>query len=245
MWLINSSVGRKLIMGISGAALVVFLLFHSIMNVVVLFSPEAYNAICAFLGANWYAVLATLGLAGLVALHFMFALLLTIQNLLARGRDRYAVTARQEGVSWASKNMLILGIIIFGFLVLHLFQFWAKMQLVELVGEKNSEAYKLAANGAFWIDHYFSQTWVSITYLVCFAALWFHLTHGVWSSLQSLGLNNNIWLPRLKVASTIVATLIVLMFAAIPVYYLLGFYIVVPCICEVACNVVQCISLPL
>lgn len=236
MWIINSSVGRKVIMSVTGVGLVVFLLMHSIMNVVVLFSPAAYNAICAFLGANWYAVLATMGLAGLVGLHFMFALLLTIQNLLARGRDRYAVTARQEGVSWASKNMLILGIIIFGFLVLHLAQFWIKMQFTE-VFLRGSEGYALAANGAFWIDHYFSHTitvagigikWVSIVYLISFVALWFHLTHGIWSGLQSLGLNNKTWLPRVKLISNIAATVIMLLFAAIPIYYLLGFSITVP-----------------
>jgi len=237
MWILNSSVGRKVIMAVTGVGLAAFLLIHSIMNVVVLFSPAAYNAICAFLGANWYAVLATLGLAGLVALHFMFALLLTIQNLLARGRNRYAVTTRQEGVSWASKNMLILGVIIFGFLVLHLAQFWLKMQFTEVFGDKNSEAYKLAANGAFWIDYYFSHTitiagigikWVSIVYLISFLAMWFHLTHGIWSGLQSIGLNNKTWLPRVKLISNIVATVIMLLFAAIPIYYLFGFSITVP-----------------
>jgi len=59
MWLINSSIGRKLIMSITGVFLVLFLLFHGAMNVVVLISQDAYNAISAFLGANWYALVAT------------------------------------------------------------------------------------------------------------------------------------------------------------------------------------------
>jgi len=243
-WLLKSSVGRKIIMSVTGVGLAVFLLMHSIMNVVVLFSPAGYNAICEFLGDSWYAVLATMGLAGLVVGHFAFAFLLTLQNLLARGSDRYAVTTRPKGVSWASKNMLILGIVLFGFLVMHLSQFWIRMQFTE-VFLKHSEAYQFAANGALWVHYYFSQTWVSIVYLICFVALWFHLTHGIWSGLHSLGVNNKTWLPRVKLISNALATLIVLLFSAIPVYYLLGFYIVVPCICEVACNVVQCISLPL
>ena len=221
MWLINSSVGRKLIMGITGTALVVFLLFHSIMNVVVIFSPDAYNAICEFLGANWYAIIATMGLAGLVVIHFLYAFLLTIQNLRARGRERYAVTARQQGVSWASKNMLILGIILFGFLVLHMFQFWAKMQLVELTGIGGENAHALAADGAYWIQYYFSKPWIAITYMICFVALWFHLTHGIWSAIQSIGLNNKTWLPRLKIVSNIVATVIVLLFMVVPAFYLI------------------------
>jgi len=244
IWILKSSVGRKIIMSVTGVGLAGFLLTHSVMNLVVLFSPAGYNAICEFLGDSWYAVLATIALAGMVVGHFAFAFLLTLQNLLARGNNRYAVTTRQKGVSWASKNMLVLGIIIFGFLVMHLAQFWYRMQFTE-VFLKHSEAYQFAANGALWVHYYFSQTWVSIVYLICFVALWFHLTHGIWSGLHSLGLNNKTWLPRVKMISNAVATLVVLMFSAIPVYYLLGFYIVVPCICEVACDVVQCISLPL
>ena len=59
MWLTDSSIGRKLIMSITGVFLVLFLVFHGTMNFVVLFSQEAYNAIAAFLGANWYAFIAT------------------------------------------------------------------------------------------------------------------------------------------------------------------------------------------
>ena len=54
MWLINSSIGRKFVMSITGIALVLFLLFHGTMNFVAILSPESYNAICHFLGANSY-----------------------------------------------------------------------------------------------------------------------------------------------------------------------------------------------
>ena len=88
MWLINSSIGRKYVMSITGIALVLFLLFHGTMNFVAILSPESYNAICHFLGANWYALVGTVGLALLVVLHFTFASILTWQNYKARGRDR-------------------------------------------------------------------------------------------------------------------------------------------------------------
>ena len=97
MWLKDSSIGRKLVMSLTGLALVFFLLFHGVMNVVVVFSEDAYNAICHFLGANWYALVGTVGLAFLVLLHFCYAFYLTIQNRAARGNDRYAVTAKKEG----------------------------------------------------------------------------------------------------------------------------------------------------
>ena len=62
MWLINSSIGRKVVMSVTGIALILFLTFHMSMNIVALFSGEAYNMICEFLGANWYAVVATVAL---------------------------------------------------------------------------------------------------------------------------------------------------------------------------------------
>jgi succinate dehydrogenase / fumarate reductase, cytochrome b subunit len=224
MWLINSSIGRKLIMSITGVFLVLFLLFHGAMNFVVLISQDAYNAISAFLGANWYALIATKVLAIGFVVHIIYAILLTFQNMKARGKDRYDVTKKQEGVSWASKNMLILGVIVLGFLVLHLYHFWAKMQLVEVLHLMGKHVdISMATNGAYWIHQLFSQPVYSIIYIVWLVALWLHLTHGVWSALHSLGLNNKTWLPRVKMISNIVATLIVLMFISIPVYFLLGF----------------------
>ena len=62
MWLINSSIGRKVVMSVTGIALILFMTFHCCMNVAALFSKDAYNMICELLGANWYAVAATAGL---------------------------------------------------------------------------------------------------------------------------------------------------------------------------------------
>ncbi len=225
MWLINSSIGRKLIMSITGVLLVVFLLFHSIMNFVSIINPEAYDVISAFLGANWYAIVATMGLALGFIIHILYALLLTYQNWRARGNSPYAVKARQKGVSWASKNMLILAVFILGFLGLHLFQFWSKMQLVELMHNMGADvpeqAALLASKGAHWVQYYFSQPIYAVLYIVWLVALWFHLTHGVWSMLHTLGLNNQTWMPRLKSLSYILATLIVLLFMAVPICGLL------------------------
>ena len=58
MWLSNSSIGRKVVMSITGLFLVLFLTFHMCMNLVALISPAGYNAVCQFLGANWYALAA-------------------------------------------------------------------------------------------------------------------------------------------------------------------------------------------
>ncbi|MFI3317689.1 MAG: succinate dehydrogenase cytochrome b subunit [Rikenellaceae bacterium] len=218
-FLTNSSVGKKLVMSVTGAFLVLFILFHMSMNLVAIISPEGYNMVCAFLGANWYALAATLLLAAGVVVHFVYALILTVNNYAARGTQRYEVTVTEKGVSWASKNMLVLGYIIVGGLLLHLFNFWAKMQLVEILGSHENSLGLHPTDGAALIRYTFSQWYYVVIYLVWFAALWFHLTHGVWSMLQSIGWANDTWYPRLKCLATVVATVVFLGFASVVVVY--------------------------
>ena len=222
MWLTNSSIGRKLVMSITGAFLVLFLLFHASMNLTLIFSEDAYNWICSVLGANWYAIIGTGILALGVLLHMIFAVILTIQNRRARGNDRYAVTARQEGVDWESQNMLALGIVIIGFLVLHLANFWFKMQFAELTGIETG-AFD-PQNGAAYVKALFTTpVWgqvYCVLYLLWFVVLWLHLNHGVGSAMTSMGLNNLKWQKRVEVISTVVATIVILPFTVVVVYYL-------------------------
>ena len=223
--LFNSSIGRKFIMSVSGLFLVLFLLFHSLMNIVVLISAEGYDWIVNFLGANWYALIATAILAFGFIIHIIYASILTLQNRKARGQDRYAVSKPQKTVSWASKNMFILGVIVLGFLVLHMMHFWYKMQLVEVMHMMGVEFGDLskAHQGVLLINDLFANPIYSVVYLVWLVAIWFHLSHGFWSAMQTLGWNNQIWLPRLRKTSVVIATIICLLFAAIPIAYLLGF----------------------
>ncbi len=209
-------------MSLSGLFLILFILFHMSMNLVAIFSGDAYNEICKFLGANWYALAATLLLAGGVVVHIAFALILTINNYAARGTQRYEVTVTEKGVSWTSKNMLILGYIIAGGLLLHLFNFWANMQLAEILGQHSvvvAGQHFEPTDGAGLIQYTFSQWYYALAYLVWFAAIWFHLTHGVWSMFQSVGMANDTWYPRLKCLANIVATLIFLGFAVVVVVF--------------------------
>lgn len=206
-------------MSITGCFLVLFILFHMSMNITAIFSAEAYNAICEFLGANWYALVGTAVLAAGVIVHFAYALILTVGNYRARGNQRYEVTVQERGVSWASKNMLVLGFIIVAGMALHLFNFWAKMQLVELLGAETNSLGFSPADGAALIQYTFAQWYYVIIYLAWFFALWFHLTHGVWSMFQTAGFANDTWYPRLKCIANIVATIIFLGFAAVVVVY--------------------------
>lgn len=216
MWLTNSSIGRKLVMALTGACLVLFVTFHAVMNSVAIFWPTAYNDVCAFLGANWYALIASAGLGLLIILHIIYASWLTIQNRKARGTDRYAVTSRPPQVEWSSKNMYILGIVILAFMVVHLIQFWAKMQLAEICEFHpvvDGKDYSPAAGTAV-IQMAFSQIYTPIVYIIGFVALWFHMNHGFWSMFQSTGWNGKLWLPRLKKIGCWWTTIVVALFIA-------------------------------
>ncbi|AEW21663.1 succinate dehydrogenase cytochrome B subunit,b558 family [Tannerella forsythia KS16] len=222
MWLLKSSIGKKLVMSISGIFLVLFLLFHLSMNVTAVFSTDAYNMICGLLGANWYAVVATIGLGVIITIHFVYAVMLTLQNRKARGNDRYAVNTRPQGVSWASQNMFVIGVVVIGFMILHFSQFWYKMMFAELLGHHEVELGSRVVSpqdGADFIQYYFSQLWVVIAYLIWYVALWFHLTHGVWSAIHTIGWNNHVWMNRLKVISNVVATLIFLGYAFVTLFF--------------------------
>ena len=222
MWLTNSSVGRKVVMSVTGLALILFLTFHVLMNAVAIFSPEAYNKVCGILGANWYAIAATLGLAALFVIHIIYAFWLTIQNKKARGNDSYNVTARPKSVEWASQNMLALGVVIACFTVLHLYQFWGRMMLAEILPCCANEVSPANGWGQIMLQFGGSLGWgVLVVYLIGFAALWFHMTHGFWSAFQSLGTNNTAWLPRLKKTACAWATIVCLLFAVEAVVFTL------------------------
>ena len=221
MWLFNSSIGRKVVMSVTGIALILFLTFHGCMNVVALFSEEGYNMICEFLGANWYAVVATLGLAALAVLHIVYAFILTAQNRTARGDNRYEVATQVNAgkVEWASKNMLVLGLIICIGLLIHLWNFWYNMMFAELVGAMPAIS---PTDGFGWIKETFSNPVFVVIYIVWLAAIWFHLSHGFWSAMQTLGVSGKIWLKRWMCIGNIYVSVLMLMFLVVVLAFAFG-----------------------
>jgi succinate dehydrogenase / fumarate reductase cytochrome b subunit len=191
------------------------------MNVVALFSEEGYNMICEFLGANWYAVVATLGLAALAVLHIVYAFILTAQNRTARGDSRYEVATQVNAgkVEWASKNMLVLGLIICIGLLIHLWNFWYNMMFAELVGAMPAIS---PTDGFGWIKETFSNPVFVVIYIVWLAAIWFHLTHGFWSAMQTLGVNGKVWQKRWQCIGMIYVTVLMLMFLVVVLAFAFG-----------------------
>lgn len=220
MWLTKSSIGKKVLMSVTGMALILFLTFHASMNVVALFSKDGYNMICEFLGANWYAVVATAGLAALCLLHIVYAFILTIENRKARGNNRYAVTEKPAKVEWASQNMLVLGVIVLLGMLLHLFNFWYNMMFAELFPSIHYDA--APADGFAKIVTTFSCPVYVVLYVVWLVAIWFHLTHGFWSAIQTIGWSGHIWFNRWRIIGIIYVTLVMLMFLVVVLAFAFG-----------------------
>ena len=212
MWLINSSIGKKVLMSVTGMALILILTFHACMNVVALIDGDAYNMVCEFLGTNWYALVGTAALAALAVVHILYAVILTLENRKARGNNRYAVTAKPEKVEWASQNMFVLGVIVILGLFLHLYNFWFNMMFAELVGMEGMFA---PTDGYAFIQQTFSCPVTAVLYLIWLAALWFHLSHGFWSSLQTIGLSGKTWFCRWKLIGIIWVSVVIILFAVV------------------------------
>ncbi|GHU95769.1 fumarate reductase [Bacteroidia bacterium] len=211
-----SSIVKKVVMSLSGAFLVIFLLVHLSVNLSAIASEQAYNTACEFMDTNILIQIMVPILALGFVVHIAMALWITLSNLRARP-IKYAASNHTKASTWASRNMFVLGLIVLGFLAVHLSHFWAKMQLAHFLGGHSTENPYLLVRTTLE-----NPVW-AIVYLVWITALWFHLCHGFWSMFQSLGVNNSKWIPRLQCIAKIFATVVALGFAVVVLWFALGF----------------------
>ena len=215
----KSSIGKKLIMSISGLFLIIFLTLHVTINLFSVFDTfkGTYGAAdglfamgCEFMSLPIVTIMVPVLAFGFI-IHIIYAFYLTWNNIKTRGGyRRYAVASRAKAESWASKNMLALGIIVLGFIAFHLTHFWDEMQLKELMGQEATDPYVL-------LNRTFEQWWMVLLYIIWFGAIWFHLTHGFWSAFQTIGWSNKIWEKRLNVIGYIIVSLLMLGFVAVAI----------------------------
>ena len=231
MFIFNSSIGKKFIQAVSGAFLIVFLLLHATINffsVIDSFTGK-FGAVaaddklfsagdglfklgCDFMSTPVISIMVPVLALGFLV-HIVYGCWLTFQNVRARGGfKRYEVSSKAAADSWSARNMFVLGIVILGIVFFHLFHFWAKMQMPELlhVGTFENNPYLL-------LTTVLGKWWILVIYLIWFAAVWFHLTHGFWSMFQTVGWDGSVWFKRVKVIGIIFASLICLMFVAVGV----------------------------
>ena len=209
----KSSIGKKLIMSVTGICLILFLTFHMVMNLTYVFDPDevVYKTICEILSMGWVNVVVPI-LAAFFVIHILYAFILTISNRQARGVQRYEIPNKAKTDSWSARNMFVLGLIVLCGIALHLINFWSKMQLAEIKGGA-------PVDGIDQIKFIFANNYFSVMYLLWLVAIWFHLSHGIASVMQSIGWSNHVWQRRIEFLGNFFATIIVLMFASVVIYY--------------------------
>jgi len=212
--LLSSTLGKKLIMALTGLFLISFLIIHLIGNLQLLHDDggRAFNIYAKFMTSNPLIKTVSYLLYTSILVHALWALFLSLQNRKARGGS-YAITNKSS--EWSSRNMGILGTIILIFTVIHMRQFWAEMHWgsVPMATYDGVEVKDLYAIVFFA----FEQPVYVILYVVCMAALAFHLWHGFSSAFQTLGLNHLKYNGVINFVGRTLAIVIPAAFAWIPI----------------------------
>jgi succinate dehydrogenase / fumarate reductase cytochrome b subunit len=220
--LFTSSLGRKLVMALTGIFLVLFITIHLIGNLQLLKGDEgkAFNLYAAFMTTNPLIKTVSYLNYTFILIHVFWALALTIRNRQARGPEGYAVTS-SKSTTWSSRNMGILGTIIFIFIIIHLQQFWAQMHWGGIATSDYDG--KVVKNLYGVVAFAYQNLWNVVLYVVCMGVLGFHLWHGFASSFQTLGLNHPKYTPVISFVGKAFSIVVPALFAVIPVKMYLDF----------------------
>jgi succinate dehydrogenase / fumarate reductase cytochrome b subunit len=220
----NSSLGKKYVMAGTGFVLFLFVVGHLVGNLQVFLGREAINRYGNFLQTNPEIIWpARVVLLLMVVLHIWSAVKLSLENKAARpvGYGEY----RPVASSYASRTMLMSGLIIFVFIIYHLLHFTAQVEYINGMHQSfadfhdpqdRHDIYRMMVVG-------FSNGWVSGFYVLGMGLLCLHLSHGTSSMFQSMGWKNEAYRPILDKGARLVALLIFLGYTSIPVAILLGY----------------------
>jgi len=212
--LINNMVGRKIVMSITGLALTSFVFMHLLGNISLFSGPEGINSYAKMLhGLGPFLWVVRLIMAAALGLHMVFAIQLTLENRAARA-SKYAVNKHLSATS-AGKNMIWTGLLIAFYLGYHLLHFTAQVVMPEFSASRNLDA--LGRPDVFsMVVRSFQSTAVSVVYVTAMAAVGLHLSHGLQSMVQTLGLNNARTQPVVVKIGAAAALALFLGYAAIP-----------------------------
>jgi succinate dehydrogenase / fumarate reductase cytochrome b subunit len=208
---LNSSIGQKLLMGLTGLFLISFLVVHVTLNSFIFVNDggELFNEGAEFFAHN--PVIRTMEVvlfAGLL-LHIYKGYSLWLQNRNARPVT-YAVQNGKANSKWYSRSMGLLGTLILMFLIIHLKHFWIVSRFTdEITGGKTTLYAEMQA--------VFMEPWIVILYVLSMFSLAYHLMHGFQSTFQTLGLNHKKYTPLIKAIGVIFSIVVPFVFALMPI----------------------------
>jgi succinate dehydrogenase / fumarate reductase cytochrome b subunit len=209
----NSSVGKKLVMAVTGSFLIIFLIVHLIGNITLFFGPDAFNGYVSALDVVKPLIrVVELVLLAAFILHIYDGIVLWLENRRARPVN-YKVNASSENSTFTSRWMFWLGSVIFIFLVLHLATFFWRFNFYDPSGLAQDHLYfNIVVN-------FFQIWWYVALYVVAVIALGFHLHHGFQSAFQTFGWNHKKYFPLIKKIGTLYAIVMAFGFASMPIYF--------------------------
>jgi succinate dehydrogenase / fumarate reductase, cytochrome b subunit len=218
----TSSLGQKLIMSLTGIFLILFLIVHMSGNLQLLSHDggESFNVYAAFMSHNPFILVISIGLYSFILLHSFQGILLWLSNRKSKG-PLYKPN-KSMGASWASKNMALLGTLVFAFLLLHMGDFWVKMRFTDSLAMVTYPDHPKPVEDIYTRVHIaFQELWIVVAYLVGVIALGFHLAHGFQSAFQTLGINHKKYTPLIKAVGWIYTIVITAGFLVMPLYHYL------------------------
>jgi len=221
----KSSIGKKIVMGLTGLFLISFLLVHCGINAFIFLNDngETFNKAAHFMGTNLFIRTAEIGLFLGLLIHIIQGLVLTYENNKKRP-IKYAVNAGNQNSKWYSRSMGLLGTLLLIFLIIHMGDFWTHSRVPGLVGGLPEVEY----DGVVYHDLYakmleeFKEVFVVILYVISMFSLGFHLLHGFSSAFQSLGINHSKYNPMIKSVGFGFSIIIPLLFALMPLSIYFG-----------------------
>lgn len=218
---LTSTLGKKLIMSLTGLFLILFLIVHLSGNLQLLKADqgEAFNKYAYFMTHNPFILVISYSLYFFIILHSIQGILLAIKNRAAR-KTGYRIGTYPKA-TWAAKQMALLGVLIFAFLLLHMGDFWFKMKRQVLPEVTYADMSYPVQNLYYSVEMSFAEWWIVLAYLIGLLALAFHLYHGFQSAFQTLGLNHKKYTPAIRLIGTAYSILIPAAFAILPIYFYL------------------------
>ena len=212
----KSSLGKKLVMGITGLFLISFLIIHCFLNSLIFINDggETFNLGAEFMAKNWLIRAMEIVLFGGLLWHIIQAAILTRQNNKARP-VAYAASNPSANSKWYSRSMGLLGTILLIFLIIHLRHFWVVSRFTDEITSGRETLFNE-------MKEVFSQLWVVILYCLAMVSLGYHLLHGFKSAFQTLGWNHVKYNSMIEKTGVIISIVLPVLFAAMPIAIYMG-----------------------
>jgi len=217
MRLFSDSIGRKAVMAVTGLLMVLFVVGHLLGNLTIFGGPDWLNGYAQHLHELAPLVWGTRIVMGVaVLLHLVLSILITMENSAAKP-DKYA-KRNMLRATFSSQTMIWTGVLMAAFIGYHLLQFTIRVTPNLVLGTDSLNRFDVYT----MVVTALTQTLTALIYVVAMVSLFLHLSHGIQSAFQTLGISNGVWLPRWSVAGKLAAGVFLVGFGAIPVVILFG-----------------------